>query len=71
MFAAGDKAEEARAAGADIVGAADLAEKVQGGEIAFDRCIAVPAMMGAVGRLGRILGPRGLMPNPQTGHRHR
>ena len=67
VFAAGDKAEEAKAAGADIVGAADLAEKVQGGEIAFDRCIAVPAMMGAVGRLGRILGPRGLMPNPKLG----
>ena len=67
VFAAGDKAEEAKAAGADIVGAADLAEKVQGGEIGFDRCIAVPAMMGAVGRLGRILGPRGLMPNPKLG----
>jgi large subunit ribosomal protein L1 len=67
VFARGAKAEEALAAGADVVGADDLAEKVQGGEIAFDRCIATPDMMGLVGRLGKILGPRGLMPNPKLG----
>ena len=67
VFARGAKAEEARAAGADVVGAEDLAEKVQAGEIEFDRCIATPDMMGVVGRLGKILGPRGLMPNPRLG----
>ncbi len=67
VFARGPKAEEAQAAGADVVGAEDLAEKVQAGEIAFDRCIATPDMMGIVGRLGKILGPRGLMPNPRLG----
>src|SRR6201996_3646930 len=67
VFARGAKAEEALAAGADVVGADDLAEKVQAGEIAFDRCIATPDMMGTVGRLGKILGPRGLMPNPRLG----
>jgi large subunit ribosomal protein L1 len=67
VFARGAKAEEALAAGADVVGADDLAEKVQAGEIAFDRCIATPDMMGLVGRLGKILGPRGLMPNPRLG----
>jgi large subunit ribosomal protein L1 len=67
VFARGAKAEEAQAAGADVVGAEDLAEKVQGGEIAFDRCIATPDMMALVGRLGKILGPRGLMPNPKLG----
>jgi len=67
VFARGAKAEEALAAGADIVGAEDLAEKVQAGEIQFDRCIATPDMMGLVGRLGKILGPRGLMPNPKLG----
>ena len=67
VFARGPKAEEALAAGADVVGADDLAEKVQAGEIAFDRCIATPDMMGLVGRLGKILGPRGLMPNPKLG----
>ena len=67
VFARGAKAEEAIAAGADVVGAEDLAERVQAGEIAFDRCIATPDMMGVVGRLGKILGPRGLMPNPRLG----
>ncbi len=67
VFARGPKAEEAQAAGADVVGAEDLAEKIQGGEINFDRCIATPDMMGVVGRLGKILGPRGLMPNPRLG----
>jgi large subunit ribosomal protein L1 len=67
VFARNVKAEEAIAAGADVVGADDLAEKVQAGEIAFDRCIATPDMMGLVGRLGKILGPRGLMPNPKLG----
>ena len=67
VFARGPKAEEAQAAGADVVGAEDLAEKVQAGEIGFDRCIATPDMMGVVGRLGKILGPRGLMPNPRLG----
>jgi len=67
VFARGPKAEEALAAGADVVGAEDLAEKIQGGDIAFDRCIATPDMMGVVGRLGKILGPRGLMPNPRLG----
>ncbi|MFT8585653.1 50S ribosomal protein L1 [Acetobacter papayae] len=67
VFARGVKAEEATAAGADVVGAEDLMEKVQAGEIAFDRCIATPDMMALVGRLGKILGPRGLMPNPKLG----
>src|SRR6202453_4366745 len=67
VFARGDKAEEALAAGADVVGAEDLAEKVQAGQIDFDRCIATPDMMGVVGRLGKILGPRGLMPTPRLG----
>jgi large subunit ribosomal protein L1 len=67
VFAKGDKAKAATDAGADIVGADDLAEKVSGGEIAFDRCIATPDMMAVVGRLGKILGPRGLMPNPKLG----
>lgn len=67
VFARGAKAEEALAAGADVVGAEDLAEKIQAGEINFDRCIATPDMMGVVGRLGKILGPRGLMPNPRIG----
>jgi large subunit ribosomal protein L1 len=67
VFAKGDRAEEAKAAGADIVGADDLAAKVQAGEIEFDRCIATPDMMALVGRLGKVLGPRGLMPNPKLG----
>ena len=67
VFARGEKADEAREAGADLVGAEDLAEKVKGGEIEFDRCIATPDMMAVVGRLGKILGPRGLMPNPKLG----
>ncbi len=67
VFARGPKAAEAQAAGADVVGAEDLAERVQAGEIAFDRCIATPDMMALVGRLGKILGPRGLMPNPKLG----
>jgi large subunit ribosomal protein L1 len=67
VFARGPKAEEAQAAGADVVGAEDLAEKIQAGEINFDRCIATPDMMAVVGRLGKILGPRGLMPNPRLG----
>jgi large subunit ribosomal protein L1 len=67
VFARGAKAEEATAAGADVVGADDLAEKVQAGDIQFDRCIATPDMMALVGRLGKILGPRGLMPNPKLG----
>ena len=67
VFARGPKADEAQAAGADVIGAEDLAEKIQAGEINFDRCIATPDMMGVVGRLGKILGPRGLMPNPRLG----
>ena len=67
VFARGAKADEARAAGAEVVGAEDLLEAIQGGTVDFDRCIATPDMMGLVGRLGKILGPKGLMPNPKLG----
>jgi len=67
VFARGAKAEEATAAGAEVVGAEDLLEAIQGGTVDFDRCIATPDMMGLVGRLGKILGPKGLMPNPKLG----
>jgi large subunit ribosomal protein L1 len=67
VFAKGPKADEAKAAGADLVGAEEIAEQVQKGEINFDRCIATPDMMGMVGRLAKVLGPRGLMPNPKVG----
>ena len=67
VFAKDEKAEEAKAAGADIVGAEDLVETIQSGKVDFDRCIATPDMMALVGRLGKVLGPRGLMPNPRVG----
>jgi large subunit ribosomal protein L1 len=67
VFARGAKADEAKAAGADVIGAEDLVEQVQKGNINFDRCIATPDMMGLVGRLGKVLGPRGMMPNPRVG----
>ena len=67
VFAKGAKADEAREAGADVVGAEDLLDIVQGGKVDFDRCIATPDMMGLVGRLGKILGPKGMMPNPKLG----
>ena len=67
VFAKDDKAEEAKAAGADLVGAEDLAEKIQSGEVEFEHCIATPDMMAVVGRLGKVLGPKGLMPNPKLG----
>src|SRR6201982_3163643 len=67
VFARGAKADEAKSAGADVVGAEDLVEKVQAGNIDFDRCIATPDLMPLVGRLGKVLGPRGMMPNPKVG----